>query len=89
MSLYTCAVHIHTFKIDSGLWTSLSGRKGTPVNVQEHSMVFYRDNLYVFGGFFSHPDECPLWIYHTQVTSPCLLPLSLFACLPMRLSVDV
>ena len=53
--------------VDSGKWTSLAGVRGMPVNVQEHSMVFYRDNLYVFGGLFSHPDECPLWIYRTQV----------------------
>ena len=53
--------------IDSGIWTSLGGGRGMPVNVQEHSMVFYRDNLYVFGGLFSQPDECPLWIYHTKV----------------------
>lgn len=52
--------------IDSGLWTSLLAR-GTPVNVQEHSMIHWNDCLYVFGGVFAQAGECPLWIYQIQV----------------------
>nr|CAH0110257.1 unnamed protein product [Daphnia galeata] len=48
--------------LDTGIWTSL-GSKGTPLNVQEHSMVYWNDCVYVFGGIFAPADECPLWTY--------------------------
>ena len=51
---------------DTGLWTSLLAR-GTPVNVQEHSMIYWNDRLYVFGGVFAQAGECPFWLYHIQV----------------------
>lgn len=53
-------------RLDSGLWTSLMAR-GTPVNLQEHSMIYWNDCLYVFGGVFAQAGECPLWIYRIQV----------------------
>ena len=36
---------------------------------QEHTMIGYRDNLYVFGGEvgFSNGVETPLWIYNITV----------------------
>ncbi|XP_032778390.2 LOW QUALITY PROTEIN: RING finger protein B [Daphnia magna] len=48
--------------LDTGIWTSL-GCKGAPLNVQEHSMVYWKDCVYVFGGIFAPADECPLWTY--------------------------
>ncbi|KAI9564367.1 hypothetical protein GHT06_008106 [Daphnia sinensis] len=48
--------------LDTGIWTSL-GCKGAPLNVQEHSMVYWNDCVYVFGGIFAPADECPLWTY--------------------------
>ena len=36
---------------------------------QEHTMIGYRDNLYIFGGEvgFSNGVETPLWIYNITV----------------------
>ena len=36
---------------------------------QEHTMIGYRDNLYIFGGEvgFSNGVETPLWIYNIEV----------------------
>ena len=59
--------------IETGAWTCLSRSNRTPINVQEHSMVYWKDNLYVFGGMFSPPNECPLWIYQIQVLFSCSL----------------
>lgn len=30
-------------------------------------MVYWNDNVYVFGGIFVAADECPLWTYHVPV----------------------
>ena len=43
---------------------------------QEHTMIGYRDNLYIFGGEvgFSNGVETPLWIYNITVRpKKCLL----------------
>lgn len=56
---------------DTGIWTSLSS-KGAPLNVQEHSMVYWDDCVYVFGGIFAAADECPLWTYQISVIALCL-----------------
>lgn len=51
---------------ETGVWSPLMTR-GAPLNVQEHSMVYWNDNVYVFGGIFVAADECPLWTYHVPV----------------------
>ena len=42
----------------------------SPGCLQEHSIVGYKDVLYVFGGEvgFSNGVETPLWMYHINVS---------------------
>ena len=52
-------------------WEKLTGIVGgdPPGCLQEHTMIGYRDTLYVFGGEvgFSNGVETPLWLYHIKV----------------------
>ncbi len=50
-------------------WTQLSTEGEFPGSLQEHTMVGYRDTLYVFGGEvgFSNGVETPLWMYSISV----------------------
>ena len=52
------------------VWTQLSGKGDPPGCLQEHTMVGYKDALYVFGGEvgFSNGVETPLWIYDIKVS---------------------
>jgi hypothetical protein len=68
-------------------WRAVSAAGAAPGCLQEHSVVGYRDALYVFGGEvgFSNATETPLWIYEIKVRSihsyeflrfdGCLIPL--------------
>lgn len=51
------------------IWTQLSVDGEFPGSLQEHTMVGYRDTLYVFGGEvgFSNGVETPLWMYSISV----------------------
>ena len=51
------------------MWEQLRGSGDPPGCLQEHTMVGYRDELYVFGGEvgFSNGLETPLWIYSIKV----------------------
>ena len=50
-------------------WTQLSTEGEFPGSLQEHTMVGYRDTLYIFGGEvgFSNGVETPLWMYSVSV----------------------
>ena len=47
----------------------INAKKDRPGCLQEHTMVGYKDNLYVFGGEvgFSNGVETPLWMYNITV----------------------
>ena len=51
------------------VWTQLAGRGDPPGSLQEHTMVGYKDTLYVFGGEvgFSNGLATPLWMYDIKV----------------------
>ena len=51
------------------VWEQLRASGDPPGCLQEHTMVGYRDELYVFGGEvgFSNGVETPLWIYSIKV----------------------
>ena len=52
-------------------WELINNAKGDRPNcLQEHSMVGYKDTLYVFGGEvgFSNGIETPMWMYHINVS---------------------
>ena len=53
-------------------WEKLSnsGPGDPPGCLQEHTMIGYRDTLYVFGGEvgFSNGVETPLWMYNIKVS---------------------
>ena len=52
------------------VWEQLQGKGDAPGSLQEHTMVGYRDTLYVFGGEvgFSNGIETPLWMYNIKVS---------------------
>ncbi len=65
MSDHAC----HLFAADNK-WESLRNARGDgPGCLQEHSMVGYKDTIYVFGGEvgFSNGIETPLWMYNITV----------------------
>jgi hypothetical protein len=51
-------------------WTQLESVGDYPGSLQEHTIVGYRDTLYVFGGEvgFSNGVETPLWMYCVSVS---------------------
>lgn len=51
------------------VWEQLRSSGDPPGCLQEHTMVGYREELYVFGGEvgFSNGVETPLWIYSIKV----------------------
>ena len=51
------------------VWEQLKSSGDPPGCLQEHTMVGYREELYVFGGEvgFSNGLETPLWIYSIKV----------------------
>ncbi|CAG0886636.1 unnamed protein product [Cyprideis torosa] len=51
--------------VETGEWRELKSQGRPPPHLEEHSMVAWRGNIYVFGGEvgFSSSDEVPLWIY--------------------------
>ena len=53
-----------------GQWEKLDTKGDFPGCLQEHSIVGYRNNLYVFGGEvgFSNGLETPLWMYNIVVS---------------------
>ena len=54
---------------DSGQWEELRGEGSRPLNLQEHTMVSWQQQLYVFGGEvgFSSGAQTPLWCYDIKV----------------------
>ncbi|XP_070566677.1 uncharacterized protein [Ptychodera flava] len=56
------------FDINSNVWTLLKCSGDVPPALQEHSMVPYKDNIYIFGGEFGFGscDETPLWIFNVE-----------------------
>ena len=51
-------------------WNVIDAKGEGPGCLQEHSMVGYKDTLYVFGGEvgFSNGLETPLWMYNITVS---------------------
>ena len=51
-------------------WELIDAKGDSPGCLQEHSMVGYKDSLYVFGGEvgFSNGVETPLWTYNISVS---------------------
>ena len=60
---------VFVFSADN-TWSQLEGSGDFPGSLQEHTMVGYRDTLYVFGGEvgFSNGVETPLWMYTVSVS---------------------
>lgn len=56
------------YNIAKNTWDQLIGDGDSPGCLQEHTMVGYRDTLYVFGGEvgFSNGVETPLWMYNIK-----------------------
>ncbi|XP_077978700.1 uncharacterized protein LOC144434118 [Glandiceps talaboti] len=56
------------YDINCNVWTLLKCSGDVPPALQEHSMVPYKDKIYIFGGEFGFgsSDETPLWIYSTE-----------------------
>eukprot|EP00057_Strongylocentrotus_purpuratus_P018506 XP_011672980.1 PREDICTED: uncharacterized protein LOC100890755 [Strongylocentrotus purpuratus] len=52
------------FEPSSSLWTKLECRGDTPPLLQEHTMVGYKESIFIFGGLcgFDNPGETSLWI---------------------------
>jgi hypothetical protein len=60
---------VYCFPADN-TWSLLDCNGDFPGSLQEHTMVGYRDSLYVFGGEvgFSNGVETPLWMYSISVS---------------------
>ncbi|XP_037068565.1 kelch domain-containing protein 3-like [Pollicipes pollicipes] len=54
--------------LDGGQWEEVRAEGSRPLNLQEHTMVGWQHQLYVFGGEvgFSSGAETPLWRYDTK-----------------------
>ena len=52
-------------------WELIRAKGDNPGCLQEHSIVGYKDTLYVFGGEvgFSNGLETPLWMYNIPVST--------------------
>ena len=53
-------------------WEQIDAKGDGPGCLQEHTLVGYKDHLYVFGGEvgFSNGLETPLWMYNITVREP-------------------
>ena len=62
---------IFSFFSADNTWSLLDCDGDFPGSLQEHTMVGYRDSLYVFGGEvgFSNGVETPLWMYSISVNN--------------------
>jgi len=56
------------YSIAKNSWEPIRGGGDAPGCLQDHTMVAFRDTLYVFGGelSFCNDQETPLWFYHLQ-----------------------
>src|SRR5437016_5842558 len=53
-----------------GLWEKIQSKGDSPSSLQEHTMLSWKDNIYIFGGEvgFAAADDVPLWIYNIKVS---------------------